>query len=86
MHDEFHSLTEKLKTILKSLHGFGGQCHNADPDPEKLADTYNNTLGLLLDRHTPITSKKVIFRPNVPWINSDIIEAKRQRRKAETSL
>ena len=23
MHDEFYSLKEKLKTILKSLHGFG---------------------------------------------------------------
>ena len=28
-------------------------------------------------------SKKVLFRPKVPWINSDIINAKRQRRKAE---
>ena len=24
MHDEFYSLTEKLKNILKSLWGFGG--------------------------------------------------------------
>ena len=50
-------------------------CHDADP--EKLVDLYNNTLRLLLDRHAPITSKKVVFRPNVPWINNDIIEAKR---------
>ena len=29
MHDEFCStLTEKLKNILKTLHGFGGRCHN----------------------------------------------------------
>ena len=54
-----------------------------DVDPEKLVDLYNNTLRLLLDRHAPITSKKVLFRPNVPWINGDIIKAKRQRRKAE---
>ena len=54
-----------------------------DFDPEKLVDLYNNTLCLLLDRHGPITSKKVLFRPNVTWINSDIIKAKRQRRKAE---
>ena len=27
MHDEFYSLTEKLKNILKSLYGFGGRCH-----------------------------------------------------------
>ena len=24
---DFYSLTEKLKNILKSLYGFGGQCH-----------------------------------------------------------
>ena len=54
-----------------------------DVNHEKLVELYNNTLRLLLDRHTPITSKKVLFRPNVPWINSDIIKAKRQRRKAE---
>ena len=30
-----------------------------DADPEKLVDPYNNTLRLLLDRHTPIISKKV---------------------------
>ena len=56
---------------------------NNDADPEKLVDPYNNTLRLLLDRHAPIMSKKVLFRPTVPWINSDIINAKRQRRKAE---
>ena len=54
-----------------------------DANPEKLVDLYNNTLRLLLDRHAPIMSKKVLFRPKVPWINSDIIKAKRQRRKAE---
>ena len=27
MHDEFYSLAEKLKNILKSLYGFGGRCH-----------------------------------------------------------
>ena len=55
-----------------------------DADPEKLVELYNNTLRLRLDRHVPITLKKVLFQPNVPWIKSDIIEAKRQSRKAET--
>ena len=27
MYDEFYSLTEKMKNILKSLYGFGGRCH-----------------------------------------------------------
>ena len=55
----------------------------SDAHPEKIVDLYNNTLRLLLDRHAPITSKKVVFRPKIPWINNNIIEAKRQRRKAE---
>ena len=50
--------------------------HEKHADPEKLVHSYN-TLRLLLDRHAPIMSKKVLFRPKVPWINSDIIEAKR---------
>ena len=33
MHDEFYSLTEKLKNILKSPYGFGGRCH-------KITDVY----------------------------------------------
>ena len=37
----------------------------------------------ILDDHAPITSKRVSARPSVPWMSSDIIEAKRQRRKAE---
>ena len=54
-----------------------------DVDPEKLVDLYNNTLRLLLNHHAPITSKKVLFRHSVLWINSDIVKAKRQRSKAE---
>ena len=47
-----------------------------DAAPEKLVDLYDNTLRLLLDRHAPIMSKKVFFRPKAAWINSDIIKAK----------
>ena len=47
-----------------------------DADPQKLVELYDNTLRLLLDRHAPIMSKKVLFRPKVAWINSDIIKAK----------
>ena len=36
-----------------------------------------------LDRYAPMTSKRVLARPSAPWMNSNIIEAKRQRRKAE---
>ena len=81
-----HISFRKLKTL--DLTAFKDDIARIDlfsnaADPEKLVDSYNNTLRLLLDRHAPIMSKKVLFRPKVPWINSDIINAKRQRRKAE---
>ena len=62
-----------LKIVLYFLHEL----------KQKSRTSGNNTLRLLLDRHAPIMSKKVLFRPKVPWINSDIIKAKRQRRKVE---
>ena len=80
-----HISFRKLKTLdLNALKDdIARSALSHDADPEKLADLYNNTLHLLLDRHAPMTSKRVLFRPNVPWVNNNIIEAKRQRRKAE---
>ena len=37
----------------------------------------------ILDRHAPMTSKRVFTRPSAPWMSSNIMEAKRQRRQAE---
>ena len=55
---------------------------NAD-DPYELAALFDNTLRFLLDRHTPVNHKNITIRPCVPWINDEIILAKRQRRKAQ---
>ena len=66
-----HVSFRKLKTL--DLTAFKGDtaCSHVfnDADPEKLVDLYNNTLRLLLDRHAPITSKTVLFRPIVPWMS-----------------
>ena len=51
-----------------------------DDDPEKLVDLYNNTSRLLLGRHAQITSKKVLFRPNV------LRKAERKWRSTRCSL
>ena len=37
----------------------------------------------ILDRLAPMTSKRVFARPSAPWMSINIVEAKRQRRKAE---
>ena len=50
---------------------------------EKFVKNYESTLLNLIDHHTPIKTKTVWSRPQVPWYNEVIAEAKRQRRKVE---
>ena len=52
-------------------------------DPDERAALFDNTLRSLLDRHAPVKHKNITIRPCVPWMNDEIILAKRQRRKAE---
>ncbi|XP_078363787.1 uncharacterized protein LOC144648005 [Oculina patagonica] len=52
-------------------------------DPDELAALFDNALRSLLDRHAPVKHKNITIRPCVPWMNDEIILAKRQRRKAE---
>ena len=55
----------------------------ASIDCNEVAELYNNCMRSILDRLAPMTSKRVFARPSAPWMSSNIIEAKRQRRKAE---
>ena len=48
-----------------------------------MVDTYNNELSSLLDKHAPVTVKKVVLRPHAPWYTEHIRQAKVERRKAE---
>lgn len=50
---------------------------------DMLLHDYDNKLRDFLDRHAPLKRKTVKVRTMVPWYNSDILEAKRQRRKVE---
>ena len=77
----------KLRSIDKSA--FADEICNSEllqtdtEDPDELAALFNNTLRSLLDRHAPVKQKNVTIRSRVPWMNDEIILAKRQRRKAE---
>ena len=48
-----------------------------------LLDCNNTTLRSLLDAHAPVCSRRVFTRPRPPWFNKGIIQARRDRRKAE---
>ncbi len=45
---------------------------------------YNIVLQRLLDNHAPVKTRSVAVRPSQPWIDVDILHAKRARRKAES--
>ena len=48
-----------------------------------LIDCYNTTLRSLLYDHASVCSSHVSTRPRPPWFNEDIIQARKDRRKAE---
>ena len=50
---------------------------------DMLVRDYNASLSSIMDHHAPLKTKTVRARPQVPWYNADIAEAKRRRRKAE---
>ena len=58
-------------------------CNIASNDCNEVAELYDNCMRSILDRHAPMTSKRVFTRPSAPWMSSNIMEAKRQRRQAE---
>ena len=54
-------------------------CQNANA----LATQYVKILSGLLEKHAPLRTKKVVSKPPNPWMTSEILSAKRQRRYLE---
>ena len=52
-------------------------------DPDKPAALFDNKLRSLLDPHAFVKQRNITIRSCVPWMNDEIILAKRQRRKAD---
>ena len=50
---------------------------------DDLISCYNSTLSSLIDRYVRLNKRSVLNRPHVPWIDSDIKAAIRERQKAE---
>jgi len=63
--------------IESGLPGF----HHDDVD--KLVDMYNSTLSEILEKHAPIKKRMVTIHPDAPWIDDEIKQKKREKRKAE---
>ena len=82
-----HAKYRKLKSIdITNLREAicNSQLHQDPPDDlNMLLDCYNTTLKSLLDEHAPVCSRHVITRPRPPLFNDNIIQVRRDRRKAE---
>ena len=44
---------------------------------------YNDVLGDLLEKHAPLRTKWLTIRPAAPWVNDDILSARKERRRME---
>ena len=51
--------------------------------PDECLHAYNNIMQRALDKHAPIKTKKISSNKRVPWFNSEISTAIRDRRRAE---
>ena len=82
-----HAEYRKLKSIditkLKENIRNSQLYQNPPNDLNMLLDCYNTTLRSLLDDHAPVCSRHVSTRPRPSWFNEDIIQARKDRRKAE---
>jgi len=57
----------------------------ADPDGnlDQLVDAYNAGLTSILDKHAPLCTKTVTYRPHFPWFTQELHDAKKERRRRE---
>ena len=82
-----HAEYRKLKSIDSEL--FAEDIRKSfvyiDPpdDVDKLVNCYNMTLSSLLNRYAPIQPRKIRNRSRPPWFDDKIMQARRDRRKAE---
>ena len=53
------------------------------PNIDQLVAQYNEDLSTILDLHAPVKTKQFVDRLLCPWINDEILAAKRLRRKFE---
>ena len=56
---------------------------NPCSDLSGLVDQYNSALSTLLDVHAPLKKKTLIIRPDAPWLDKDILDARKVRRQLE---
>ena len=88
-----HPFRRELKTYRKmkaiNLTSFSTDIENSDlctsqeRSLEESVTQYNDVLGDLLEKHAPLKTKWLTIRPAAPWVNDDILSARKERRRME---
>jgi hypothetical protein len=78
---DLHCLRQDLAVSDLCKREHGEQVISSYEDLDKLVCSYNTVLSTITN--APLKTKVVRSRPQVPWYNQDIAEAKRKRRRAE---
>ena len=60
-------------------------CVNSFMDIDELS-RYDTTLSSILDKHAPMTTKRMVVRRVVPWFTDDLKKLKAERRKCERKM
>ena len=68
---------------LLDLYNGGQGTPMSSSELDMLVRDYNASLSSIMDHHVPLKTKTVRARPQPSWYNADIVEVKRQCRKAE---
>ena len=84
------SFRRELKTYRKmkaiNLTSFSTDIENSTSQERLLEESvtqYNDVLGDLLEKHAPLKTKWLTIRPAAPWVNDDILSARKERRRME---
>ena len=56
---------------------------NLKGDTDTLVESYNHVLGNLLDKHAPLKKRVITIHPDGEWMNDEIKNVRREKRKAE---
>jgi hypothetical protein len=80
---DLHCLRQDLAVSDLCKREHGEHVISSYEDLDKLMCSYDTVLSTITNSHAPLKTKVVRSRPQVPWYNQDIAEAKRKRHRAE---
>ena len=73
-----HAFTQGITTCLAN-----DEISTSIPKFNDRVKWYDTILSALIDKHAPLKTRIIHIRPRVPWMNNDIMVAKRLKRKDE---